>query len=861
MADENTLPAIANLLSWPGKSALAEDQPEHPAVYHMLDVASVAECLVRALGLPQPTTDAFIVLAALHDLGKISTDFRNMLRGGQSQGIRHWELTEVYLNENIGLLSGRLSVADQAILRPLISATAGHHGRPSRMNETSMHRALFRTGVETMDQVRRAIVHILELWPGASLAGLTHAEALRLSWWLPGLVAAADWIGSNPDWFPAQAPTMTLASYRDYARECAARAVAQAGLSRPDPAPTALFAFDPRPMQVACAEIPLSEGPILAVIEDETGAGKTEAAMILAQRMLMARKGRGLFLALPTMATADAMFARASKIIGRMFVTPPTVTLAHGRSNFSHYYQDIKVGSPNAPQDVGCTGWLADSRRRALLADVGVGTIDQVLLSALPVKWQTLRHYGLSSKILIVDEVHELGEPYIAAALERVLEMHRAVGGSAILLTATLPLALRRRLMAVYAPQADGDPAYPALTIAGGSARRDLPQQTGPRGPVAVARLDGAGPAVALLVSAAGQGAGQGAACVWVRNAVDDAIAGVTALRAAGVKADLLHARFALVDRKRIEAQVLARFGKDGTGREGRVLVGTQVLESSLDLDFDVMVSDLAPMAALIQRAGRLWRHMDRRPGAGRPVAGPVLHVVSPDPAQVTDARWLSRVLDRGAHVYPQPLLWRTADVLFREGRIVAPAGLRALIEAAHSDNAAPVPGVLEHEEITAEGQALAAAALAWQNLVRPEAGYRAGGQSEDDATYPTRLGLPQLTLLLVTEDGAQLRPWGGDAFGTEEMLSEVTAAEHRLRRLPLPDQAAPAIARLASGWPDWRRPRLATADGKGPPRRLGTWVCPVGQGGRICEGLWYDADYGLLFASSYFGDGPSVGP
>ena len=127
-------------------------------------------------------------------------------------------------------------------------------------------------------------------------------------------------------------------------------------------------------------------------------------------------------------------------------------------------------------------------------------------------------------------------------------------------------------------------------------------------------RLAGPSEAAALLA----QAAGQGAACGWVRNAVDDAIAAVDALRAAGIRADLLHARFALTDRKRTERAMLQRFGKQGHERAGRVLVGTQVLESSLDLDFDVMVSDLAPMAALIQRAGRLWRHTDARPACAR---------------------------------------------------------------------------------------------------------------------------------------------------------------------------------------------------------------------------------------------------
>lgn len=61
-----------------------------------------------------------------------------------------------------------------------------------------------------------------------------------------------------------------------------------------------------------------------------------------------------------------------------------------------------------------CGDWLAVSRRRALLADIGVRTIDQALLAVLPTRFATLRNWGLSRKVLIVDEAHELGEPYLS---------------------------------------------------------------------------------------------------------------------------------------------------------------------------------------------------------------------------------------------------------------------------------------------------------------------------------------------------------------------------------------------------------------------------------------------------------------
>ena len=829
---------------WPGKSPVDAGLPAHPAVYHMLDVAAVAERLIAPFAFAPPLRQALVLLVALHDLGKISDTFRAMLAGAPAQGPQHWELTEVLLHKNDADLAARLG-GDADVRWQLYAAAAGHHGRPpdlaigalpkpARVREFG--KAMHHVG-SGADPAAAAIGAFCDLWPGASLDALDLAAATRLSWWLPGLCACADWIGSNTRWFTAQAPGLSLSDYLAQARQVAAVAVAKAGLGGTVVQPGPLFDFALRPMQAACTALPLPDGPMLAVIEDETGAGKTEAALILAHRMALAGKGRGLYFALPTMATADAMFRRSAQILGRIFAAP-TLTLAHGRAGLSAEFRDLVAGDARGEDDPSCTDWLAESRRRALLADVGVGTIDQALMAVLPVKHQALRHFGLSSKILIVDEVHEMGEAYIAKELERLLQMHREGGGSAILLTATLPLSLREKLLANYGGKNDS-PAYPALTVAGGAALTGFAPDPRPvKGPVAVARVETADAAVKRLLMAAGQGA----ACVFVRNSVDGAIAAREALLARGISARLLHARFALCDRKRIEAEVLATVGKAGRGRAGFVLVGTQVLESSLDLDFDVMVSDIAPIAALIQRAGRLWRHMEERPAATRPVPAPVLQVLSPDPASVTDDRWLQGTLGRGAWVYDLADVWRTAKVLFAAGRIEAPQGLRALIEAVHGPGAETVPEVLARAETVSLGKAAAARTQAVHNLVDLSRGYRDGGGASPDTRYPTRLGGPSRTLVLARRVADGLVPWaeGADLSPAEAWaLSEVSARAGRLDALPLPDQTLPEIAAVLRDWPDWKRAEVR--------------LCPVEADGTICAGLRYDRDCRLVFEGVNF--------
>lgn len=820
------------LARWPGKSADGRGI-EHPAVLHMLDVAAVAEelCTLPDGGLRQ----AFILFAALHDLGKIGNAFRQMLRVGQPQiAGTHWEVTEALLRLNDGLFHGL--GADDWVRDEFYAASAGHHGRPpvrDLLQENGRPvrdwaRMCDAAGPEALKDAVTVIQTFLALWPGASLDGVNVASARRLSWQLAGLITAADWIGSNPEWFPPCGDAPDLAGYLQASRRRAREALHQTGLMAPPVLDVPLFDFALRPMQAACRDVPLPPGPMLALIEDETGSGKTEAAMILAQRMLQAGKADGLFFALPTMATADAMFARVVPLLTRLYAGAPSVALAHGRAALSEPFRDLASARALNPDEPGPTEWLMDSRRRALLANVGVGTVDQALLAVVRARHAPLRQFGLARKLLIVDEAHEVGDPYMAVLLERLLHLHAAQGGSVLLMSATLDLTLRTRLIRAFeagagrAATAPDSTAYPALTLPGVQVPA-VPATPSPRGPVAVRRLSDPDEALDLLV----RKAEQGAACVWVRNAVDEALSAVLSLRERGVQADLLHARYALCDRKRIETGMLEIYGKDRNPRPGRVLVATQVVESSLDLDFDVMVSDLAPMAALIQRAGRLWRHMAERPAGTRPVPEPRLHVLSPDPGEVTKAEWAMPVLGQGALVYPAPMLWRTAQVLFAAGEIRAPDNLRDLVEAADDDR--PLPPPLQKAGLETEGKAMAGAAHAGQNVIDWAAGYRAGGSGAADAEYPTRLGRPVWPLVLMRK-GA---PWSGGEWNVEAaQLSEVSASAARLGRLTLPETPPPP------GLPDWLCMTRRFAE--------------VGPDGAICEGLSYHADIGLMLSSPH---------
>ena len=426
------------------------DGREHPALWHMLDVGSVATCLInrRTLTGSRQADQAASLLVTLHDLGKFSASFRAMLLGRLPSGFPHWQHSYRLLCDHDDLLSGKLR-ATTGVRRILYATVAGHHGGPPKhLDYRKFRDQANQIGAEAFLIVGEVINAVASLFPDASLEGVTESEARSLSWALSGLTVQADWLGSNSEWFRPQDSETPIVTYWENALVKAEAAIASAGLHCARPSSDGSIrvlpeADEPRPMQAAVKEIGLPDGPVLALIEDATGSGKTEAALILAARLMEAGKGDGFFFALPTMATSNAMLARLETIAPRLFDGRPSLALTHGRAVMNELFREI-LGRDGSDRGGGpsCGSWLADDRRRILLADVGVGTIDQALMAVLPTRFNTLRLRALSGHILIVDEAHEF-DPYMEAQLQRLLQFHAMLGGSAIVMTATLPLGMR----------------------------------------------------------------------------------------------------------------------------------------------------------------------------------------------------------------------------------------------------------------------------------------------------------------------------------------------------------------------------------------------------------------------------------
>ena len=852
-----------NVRSFWGKAQPSDPgrSPEwHPLAFHCLDVAAVGEALLmqhrglgsqlpRLLGLPGDYALGLVCfLLSLHDIGKFAKKFQAKVPGCYPLcfGDDPERLAGIYDHGAGGL---RLFDSESDFFeplggnryrtwRPLISAVTGHHGAPPvpRMNESlvTLRSDFGAPGIAAAHAFISQVYGLFSLPPELPSPG--RAQARHASFALAGLAVLADWIGSDQEWFPyrEQDDFKDLETYWGYAQKQANRAIADAGV-----VPASIrdcIDYDaligaqttPSPMQEWARVSELPAGPALFMIEDETGSGKTEAALMLAHRLMAAHRAEGLYIALPTMATANAMFDRLCAAHRKLFAegAAPSVALAHGardlhpgfrhatlrggRSEDSYSMSGGEGEESETTASAACAAWIADDRRRTFLADIGAGTVDQALLSVLPNRHQSLRLLGLMRRVLVLDEVHAY-DAYMQREIETLLEFQAGLGGSAILLSATLPLAFRKRLAGAFsrglgqdtnAAGTDGIRMdYPlatvhatgagtAIKIAGQSGRaRDLPVRFLRTPDEALDEVEKA--------------ARSGQAALYIRNTVDDALAAHAALTARGLTPDLFHARYALADRIETERRIVETFGKDSgiEQRAKKVLIATQVVEQSLDLDFDAMISDLAPIDLLIQRAGRLWRH-NRQERKGRPE----LLVVSPPPADDADTDWFKTAFPRASYVYrDHARLWLTAKLLEEKGVIESPEGLRPLIEGVYGDAAeGRIPNDLMACLFDAEGRAGAERGVATTNVLAFAKGYvRDGGTWDSDVRTPTRIADdPQITLRLARVLNGRIEPYAQEVEPWRAWrLSEVNVTRRRVSGEALPPVHTEAAHEAKRDW------------------------------------------------------------
>lgn len=752
-------------------------------------------------------------LIALHDLGKFAASFQGLYQSDDDEFLikvnkelypynkKHDALGYCFYRN--ALLNDCFCTEQESYdieygLEVLFNCVLGHHGKPIQTYEAIDFDDLEEVGIDYEYEISVIDLQVARTWINdlkdlfdvelpidllASADWRTYAK--HISWQLSGLTMLADWIGSDTAYFTYHNNVISLEDYWQQTKDIAKRSVADKGLLTSIPPLPFIsvqhsFGFTPSPLQEWAQNVPLHSLPQLFILEDVTGSGKTEAALTLAHRLMATGEANGFYFGLPTTATSNAMFERIADFMPTLYDTQnttPSLVLAHSSKNMNetfrrlvdnantHHNHDISTHIESSEdrsknintsqQPIGdeissqCHAWFASSNKRALLADIGIGTIDQALLAALPKKHQPLRLFGLHHKVLIFDEVHS-ADSYMFELLTSLLQVHLHQGGHAILLTATLSLDKREALAKLWLDKPASEHTsqtndnttsndniknnnrdthckhFPLATQVTSHTELLPDNDIAPvleapiDSPVRVARhlavdfLHSTDDVVHYIAQAA-----QSKQCaVWVRNTVSDAIKAYELVLQAGIPAEdivLFHSRFTLINRQRIEKQVLTWFGKHSTPelRAGKVLIATQVFQESLDADADVMVSDLCPIDYLIQRAGRLHRHQRDATGARinssltddndsdalpRLRPAPKLMLFTPEFTEIPDDKWYASLFPKSQYVYQHVgQLWLTLRILNEQRCLDLPKDARLLIESVYSDEAQQlIPEALE---------------------------------------------------------------------------------------------------------------------------------------------------------------------
>ncbi len=673
---------------------------------HCIDVGSVAAVIRAQLPphLADLTPDDAALLIAAHDIGKIAPGFQSKCPAWCDRWKAPLRLESAAFYDGVhARLSQKYLAALFAKPPNWLIAVGGHHGKYLCTGARPLP-----TLVGPVDgfsphfaPLQAELLIELQSLFGSLASGEKIEKGARLHWFT-GLMIFSDWIGSNTTWFPLHLTTPD----RENPTALATIAVNKIGWhrrgTRPDLAFNQLFGLpDPRPLQRAL--INAADTPGLYIVEAPMGEGKTEAALAAAYRRWTEGEESGLYFALPTQLTSNRIRGRVEEFLTHTVSDAAALALVHGGAWLTdHRIQPLfpSISLPHPADDFDqatqANRWFSDSRR-AMLAPFGVGTIDQALMAVLPVKFSALRLFALSGKVVVIDEVHSY-DPYTSALVDRAVEWLLATHCTVIILSATLTAARRADLVkAAGAVETAPSDAYPLITkVATGSAKADAIEISGPPPPpksVAIRTLSVDDPA---WLDQAATAAEAGACVLIIRNTIALAQSTHRDLKArcrdVGITFGLIHSRFTQADRDHNETLWTDRLGKNSASRPtGAILVGTQILEQSVDIDADLLITDLAPTDLILQRIGRLHRHDRPRPTG---CDTPCCVILRPAVDWQSDAASLKRQLTPHRFVYPAIILYLADQTWSSRDSIDLPADIRPILEVSSLVPSDLPPGV-----------------------------------------------------------------------------------------------------------------------------------------------------------------------
>jgi CRISPR-associated endonuclease/helicase Cas3 len=815
-----------------------DGQPGISVREHCLNVGCVAEALVAEAFLVAPPPAA-ATLAALHDVGKVSPGFQKKCEAwlvchdlvSRAQ-IERWGMMESdHAKVSQFTVQGLLG---KSRLYPWAAVVGAHHGR------IKGDRVVANKDWE-LERRRLAQELIQEFGP---LPSQPPEENEATLWWLAGLITVADWIGSDERHFP-QFARWQMEQRREKARSALVAIHWKRSAARQLAHFSDLFPQIAQANSLQSAVLKSVREPGVYTIEGPMGCGKTEAALAAAYQLIAGGKASGLYFALPTQTTSNRIHLRVRSFVERISEEPTAVRLAHSASWLAENEPPttLRPASPDMQsRDDARAGrsWFA-SAKRALLAPYGVGTIDQALLGVVAAKHFFVRRFGLAGKIVVLDEIHTY-DLYTSTLVDVLVKKLRDLHCTVLILSATLTMARRRELLQA----AEGEPlshAYPLLSASG------MPHKEVPCAPPIPKRVTVRFAQPGSLLEEALARAEEGQCVLWIRNTVDDAQETYRNLkstsRQGGPEIALLHARFPFFQREQLEDGWMERLGKNSPNRpNGCILVSTQVAEQSVDIDADLLVTDLAPTDMLLQRLGRLWRHDRDRPAAWRPEVWIPSFLLSDDELARVPPKDLISALGKSAKVYAPYVLFRTLRQWRGREAITLPADVRTTLEATYSepDTCEPEAWCQLRADLENRKRTLAEMALSTTNVWSQPALQDDEGVQTRYSSYPTASllvlrGIETLKTLKVRLhmlDGTQT------IAGAWEWDFDAAKSIHRnLVRLP-----RWAVAAALQSPPDWLTNYVRGEVAVGIVRSDGGIHWP---GSVIETGLSYHAEQGVI--------------
>jgi len=724
--------ASVDVVAFWGKAGAAKADREtvpHPLICHAVDTAAVAALLFDVLVGPPcraELAEAFVslgdparwvaFLCGLHDVGKVSPAFQALradvaarsLSGALAEDVAfvhankvpklrtdtpHGALTAVHFERVLVSWGATAQTA-----RVIATVLGGHHGifdpaeNIAEARDAINHHGGPRWAAQ-VDRVIGVLGGLLDLPDPSSRrwseVSVTPGAAVALA----GLITVSDWVASHSVGVLDHAGTgLDLGSYVGLSRARAAELVAKLGWERwLPPADTgyrSLFGGEePRPVQRLVAELAEgATGPGIMVVEAPTGEGKTRAALQAAATLVRRLGLAGFCLAMPTRATSNQAYGEVCALVGARW----PVKLLH--STAAEYLagaivaESVGMDGPNGGQEDEAREWF--TRKKGLLASLAVGTVDRLLQAAIRARSVAVPLLGMTNKVIVIDEVHAY-DAYMSTLLDRLLWWLGRLGVPVILLSATLPAGRREDLVrhwcagarrcrpADVAPAETAASEYPRVTWADadnylvrGSAVSELNRDRRVR----VAHI-----AEDVLVGRLLGFARDGQNVAMIHNVVRRAEATHAALEVEIARLPpedrpelILITGPPTQARTRKEARLTELFGRHGRRPARAIVVGTQILETGLDLDFDVMVSDVSPIDSLIQRAGRLHRF--------RKVTHPPLLGIT----GVTDAAPGPKIANGIRKIYQDRILLRTWALLRDRSLLRLPDDVSGLVEAVY---------------------------------------------------------------------------------------------------------------------------------------------------------------------------------